>query len=562
MGCAFFIGTGFCQTTKQEHQQQLSIIITSGSATISPPGSSQDIMVSKTFSLCRGDKITIEPGTKGHFQINDSTQSFTISNVRFYEFTKSGLVNSQTGEVLLPLAEQENPPAPSNPTNQNNHKKNDSTDESLFLKNENFSQKLTVGGNITPAEGLVFIKDPGWTSFVKIPHRSSFSYGATIQCEAHSKFELSTTDGRLLRVIGPASITVEAKNITVHNGVLLVQSQHKQDAIKFETLETIMELKGTLLVITRDPAIDTTIVRLINGVLSLQSQHAYKGEPWSQYLSANRELAVERGSKPGTPVRLSSSNLLTPFIEGWQVERGNTELPAEFESNEVLSQLRADQADATRPPEAQSSTQKASGKSSQSNDWMRLRMRSTEDPIKRHHYMAFQNYSKARSARESYQGTIEGDSYPVSDYKDQTPEAVDHIPGGPTKGSKDTKLRLMIWHENRLALQLSKIEQELIHQDQARGLHPDSILYTKKRSVRERLYGEDLRMQSRRLISDSLTSLDQLSGRIENINTELALLPHIPANEALITKLKAERSQILQTADNLTDSVRAVIRLH
>ena len=87
-------------------------------------------------------------------------------------------------------------------------------------------------------------------------------------------------------------------------------------------------------------------------------------------------------------------------------------------------------------------------------------------------------------------------------------------------------------------------------------------LFDKKRSVRERLYGEDLRMHTRRLISDTLTNLNTLGIRLEDLNSQITAIPDIPANAGIINTLKNERAQILVNIDKLNDSVRATIKLH
>jgi len=532
-----------------ENKAQLKISLTRGSATVVPANASSNIIVSGTFTLYKGDQIIIHPSSTGTFSYGRN-KTIEIEENTSYQVTQNSLHNINSKKELLVF--------------DNTHS------EQAVLKQ---AVSEIAGGNVTPVEGLTFSKNRGWKEFVKIPHRSSFTYGATLKCGNNSKFQISTSDGRTLRVLGPASVTINKDSIIINSGLALVQSKHKNKAITFETNEAKMELKGTLLIINRILAPDTTNIKLINGILSLQSQPSWKGTPWSIYLSAHREISIVKGANPPKPKRFSSADLLSPFIEGWQTDKDNTTWTQEFESNELLMQLRADQAKAQRPPEIKdtetnsSETNYSSGNSQRNStgnttDWMRLRMKSTDNPVRRRHYVTFQRYANARTARERYEEEIRSNGDFVENLIHQDAEAKSHIPGGKTRTGKDAKLRLLVWLEKRLATQLSKIEDEFMHQDFARGHRPDSILYSKKRSVRERLYGEDLRMQSRRLISEALVSLNVMSTRVEDINTELAGIPDTPANQNRINALKAERTSILTEADKLTDSVRAVIRLH
>ena len=441
----------------------ISLSVTEGSCIVSPQGSHQDILVNGIFTLCKGDVVKGQPGSKGTVYCYGETEkkegtdsqpsttgsmiaSLPVSAKTNLKILSHSIIDNIKGNTLweFPSSNKADSPASATVSVDDSSLPLTSDDAQLHRQYTKFTdtaqpppvESLPVGGNITPAKGLVFLKNPQWKSFVKVPHRSSFSYGAKINCEPMAKLEISTAKGFLIRANGPASIKVDEDAITLLNGIVLVQSKNKDVPVSLRTDETRMSLKGTLMILERNPIEGKTIAKVLNGILELMSVKSYKGEPWSTMVSANRELIVKNGVSPAPSVRFERNNLLTPFLEGWQVERANSEFPSEFETNELLSQLRADQAKAQRPPQANTNETPPSESpmsNGNKNDWLRLRMRSTEDPVKRRHFVTFKRYAKARNARERYQNTLDGDSYPGTDYVDHRPEAKGHVPGGKTR---------------------------------------------------------------------------------------------------------------------------------
>ena len=503
-----------------------------GRVAIMPEGAERSFEVTGTFSLYTGDHVKATGGSIVTIVVPPSGPEEKLVPGKTYVVGQKSIKAIGESGTFLKL------PAP---------KRDEKT----------LPEKVTaLAGTVTPIGGEVHIREKDWKSWVRVPHRSSFSQGASIEGSPMSRLQIKTTNELLIRAIGPVSFTMDNGLVRLHRGTILVQVGNDSRHVSLETDVARINLTGQVMEVTHHPKALETTVRLYSGVVKLASPLAKPGPSWSTMMSANRETVIIGGAPPKKPRRFDKRKALDRFIEGWKPEGPGAAFLPNHSDDDLLRQLRADQEPLKRPQPARGSRKE---KKSNAN-WVRLRLRAMESPAKRRHYMAFRRYTEARQAREAYEREIDDENIVTQTEGD--PKAKGHIPGGPSPKKEKANLRILRWRERRLASLLHNVETEILNQDQEKYVNPRRILDSLKVSTRERIFGEDLRLQTRRLIGERRLTLQQSGTRVADINAQITVLSGVPGTEAQIRALQAERAQLLREADLLKDSLEELIELH
>ncbi len=509
--------------------------VNSGRVAVMPSGAERSFEVTGTFSLYTGDHVKPTAGSVVTVMVPPNGPSESLRAGATYVVSEDAITELGLPTPLLKL------PAPK---------------EKLKQEEVASVPSPALAGTVTPLGGEVHIREKDWQSWVKVPHRSSFSWGASIEGAPLSRIQIRTTDGLLLRAFGPLSLTMEKGLIVLNKGTVLVQVGADDRQTSIATQVASINLTGRVIEVTHHPAAQETTVRLYSGVAKLSSPLGQKGRPWSRFLSANRETVVVGLQPPRRPRRFDKRKGLDRFIEGWKPEGPGAAFLPDHSDDDLLRQLRSDQEPLRRPEPA-----KSRRKDRKSNaNWVRLRLRAMESPAKRRHYMTFKRYTEARQRREDYERQIDDDNLVAS--TEGVPKAKGHIPGGPSPKKEKANLRILRWRERRLSTLLSNMETELLNQDQSHWIQPHRITDNLRRSTRERIFGEDLRLQTRRLITERRTALQQSGARVSDINAQITILSGVPGTEAQIRALQEERRRLLSAADLLKDSLEELIELH
>ena len=505
-----------------------------GRVAIMPEGAERSFEVTGTFSLYSGDHVRASAGSVVTIIVPITKEQASLKPGQTYIVAKDAInvIGASTSLLKLPVSKEDE------------------------QKSGGRRENAALAGTVTPLGGEVHMKEKDWQSWVRVPHRSSFTQGASIEGSPMSRLQIQTTDDLLLRAIGPVSLTLDNGLIRLHRGTVLVQVGKDDRHVSLETDVARVNLTGRVMEVTHHPKGSETIVRLYSGVVKLSSPLAKPGPSWSSMMSANRETVIVGGGPPKKPLRFDKRKALDRFIEGWKPEGPGAAFLPDHSDDSLLRQLRADQEPLKRPQPARGSKK---NKNTNAN-WLRLRLRAMESPTKRRHYMAFRRYAEARQAREAYEREIDDENIVVE--TDGDPKAKGHLPGGPSPKKEKANLRILRWRERRLASVLYNTETEILNQDQEKWVMPRRMMDELKLSTRERLFGEDLRLQTRRLIGERRAALQQRGARISDINTQITILSGVAGTEAQIRALQAERALLMREADMLKDSLEELIEIH
>jgi len=497
----------------------VSVDVLAGEARIRPAGTQRSLVVTGSFLLYPGDEIIPSPGARVEIVEAGKKLPIQLEASRPYCFTPTGLSQSSDGK---------SPEIPG----------------------------ATLAATVTPIEGEIHIREVAWSGWVKVPHRTSVSWDTKVRAAPGARIEITLETGLLLRVIGPAALTLRSREIEVDQGIVLVQVNREDRQARVATPAATIALTGTLLELSHDMVRPgSSLVRVHSGVAKIEKPEGNEGPPWLRYLSAAREVTVGVGGRPQRTRRFDRKTCLARFIEGWKPEGPGDDFLPDRTNEELLRQLRTDQSKPNRPPTAIPTQRERTDKTR----WLRMRMLSLNSPVNRHQYVLSRRYSDARSRRER----VESESEPeIVQSTDGNPVAHHQVVGGQSPHRDKAKLRLLKWHERRLAQRLVDTQTLYSNQDIEARANLWALSDNKRQEVRERIFGQPLRLHTRWLIPAVRIDLGQKENRIDAINSQITTLSGIPGSEAAIAALVAERTQIISNAEALKTSLEALIRIH
>ena len=152
----------------------------------------------------------------------------------------------------------------------------------------------TLAGVATPLEGEAHLKERDWRSFVRLPHRTSFGWGARLAAAPEARLEVTLADGTLLRVVGPAELSVEQGSLDLVRGTMLAQVGRKILTGATRNLRSIIyrAASDSVTIGTTPPSKDYAAIHQFGGKAGRGRKVTIPARPYLGINAEDREEAI------------------------------------------------------------------------------------------------------------------------------------------------------------------------------------------------------------------------------------------------------------------------------